>query len=488
MKKVTFLAIILPAMVFGQDVLWSDDKSTNAFNCDGFVTDAICCQDDLCNGQDENSCNSDPKTSLFCKWDRFFSKCLAFRDVENNVCCQSKPVAGCSDLMKGVCPAHFQVPENCCSNDGKKWKDLFRGVRPGHVCCNAPCNEMKSNQCPLPDHCKKIEGRSLGEDGEEQASSQSVGINARYLDHSYSTGKHYGNIYATADQLKHSNYASYKTPEITVDDVIDMLIKAMSNDGDVVKTDETLNVSPLGRHKTYKKPHTDYYIDPNLYIKHALNPFRNYNPAYYKQLYYPSHGYGKHSYGGQHGGYGHHQPSYGHSQGGYGYDKHSYGGQHGGYKQESYNYKPKYDDGYGYKEESYDYKPEPYGYTPKPDPYGYTPKPEPYGYKPKYEEYKSEPYGYKPKYEEYKPEPYGYSHYKKPYGYKPKYEKPKYDDGYGYKPKYDEYKPKYEEYKPDYKPKYDEHKPEHEHEHEPKTDDWEDPKPDDGWERKNTKP
>merc|ERR1712226_1274040 len=154
--KVTFLAIILPAMVFGQDVLWSDDKSTNAFNCDGFVTDAICCQDDLCNGQDENSCNSDPKTSLFCKWDRFFSKCLAFRDVENNVCCQSKPVAGCSDLMKGVCPAHFQVPENCCSNDGKKWKDLFRGVRPGHVCCNAPCNEMKSNQCPLPDHCKKL--------------------------------------------------------------------------------------------------------------------------------------------------------------------------------------------------------------------------------------------------------------------------------------------------------------------------------------------
>merc|ERR1712226_63868 len=429
--KVTFLAIILPAMVFGQDVLWSDDKSTNAFNCDGFVTDAICCQDDLCNGQDENSCNSDPKTSLFCKWDRFFSKCLAFRDVENNVCCQSKPVAGCSDLMKGVCPAHFQVPENCCSNDGKKWKDLFRGVRPGHVCCNAPCNEMKSNQCPLPDHCKKIEGRSLGEDGEEQASSRSVGINPKYLDHSYSTGKHYSNIYATADQLKHSNYANYKTPEITVDDVIDMLIKAMSNDGDVVKTDETLNVSPLGRHKTYKKPHTDYYIDPNLYIKHALNPFRNYNPAYYKQLYYPSHGYGKHSYGGQHGGYGHHQPSYGHSQGGYGYDKHSYG-----YKKESYDYKPKYDDGYGYKEESYDYKPE--------------------------------PYGYKPKYEEYKPEPYGYSHYKKPYGYKPKYEKPKYDAGYGYKPKYD-----------DYKPKYDEHKPEHEHEHEPKTDDWEDPKPDD---------
>ena len=106
--KVTFLAIILPAMVFGQDVLWSDDKSTNAFNCDGFVTDAICCQDDLCNGQDENSCNSDPKTSLFCKWDRFSSKCLAFKDVENNVCCQSKPLADCSDLTcYHVCIYHI---------------------------------------------------------------------------------------------------------------------------------------------------------------------------------------------------------------------------------------------------------------------------------------------------------------------------------------------------------------------------------------------
>ena len=112
--KITFLTIILPFMVYfeasnGSDVLWSDDKSTNAFNCNGFVTDAICCQDDLCNGHDENSCNSGDKKSIFCKWDKFFSKCLAFRDAENNVCCQSKPVAGCSDLMKGVCPAHFQV-------------------------------------------------------------------------------------------------------------------------------------------------------------------------------------------------------------------------------------------------------------------------------------------------------------------------------------------------------------------------------------------
>jgi len=436
------ISILCGSMAFAQDAMWNDDKSSNAFNCDGFVTDAICCQDDLCNGQDENSCTSDGKKNLFCKWDKFFQKCLAFRDRENNVCCQSKPVAGCSDLMKGVCPAHFQVTENCCSDDGKKWKDLFKGVRPGYVCCNAPCNEMKSNQCPLPDHCKKIEGRSLGE---EQVSSQSVGISKKFLDHSYHTGQHYGNIYATPEQLKQNNFAKYETPEITVDDVIDMLIKAMSNDGDVVRTDETLYASPMGQHKSHSKPHRDNYVDPNLFIKHALNPFRNYNPHYHKQMYYPSYGYGKHSYGGYGGGHsyggyggGYGQPSYG----GYGYDKPSYG-SHGGYDEHDHKYdssddydnKPKYDDGHGYKEESYGYKPK---YD---DGHGY--KEESYGYKPKYDEYKPEPYGYKPMYEEYgykRPSYGGYHNYGyRPYGYRPKYEK-----RHGYKPKYDDYKPKYE--------------------------------------------
>ena len=68
--------------------------------CNGFVTSANCCQDDLCNGHDENSCNSDDEKSIFCKWEKFSSKCLALRDAENKVCCQSKPVAGCSDLIE----------------------------------------------------------------------------------------------------------------------------------------------------------------------------------------------------------------------------------------------------------------------------------------------------------------------------------------------------------------------------------------------------
>ena len=86
------------------------------------------------------------------------------------------------------------------------------------------------------------------------------------------------------------------------------------------------------------------------------------------------------------------------SGGGYGYDKPSYG-SHGGYDEHDHKYessddydnKPKYDDGHGYKEESY-------------------------GYKPKYDEYKPEPYGYKPMYEEYgykRPSYGGYHNYGK---------------------------------------------------------------------------
>merc|ERR1739845_42013 len=114
-----------------------------------------------------------------------------------------------------------------------------------------------------------------------------------------------------------------------------------SNDGDVVKTDETLNASPMGRHRSSKKPYRDTYLDPNLFIKHALNPFRNYNPSYYKQLYYPSYGYGKQSYN-----YGYdYKPSYGYSHGGYGYEKPSYGGykKESEYGHEEESYKPKYE-------------------------------------------------------------------------------------------------------------------------------------------------
>ena len=62
-----------------------------------------------------------------------------------------------------------------------------------------------------------------------------------------------------------------------------MLIKAMSNDGDIVRTDETLYTSPFGQYLNSKTPIVEKYIDPNLYIRKALDPFSHF------------HAYGKYS-------------------------------------------------------------------------------------------------------------------------------------------------------------------------------------------------
>lgn len=290
-------------------VLWDDQKGTSSYNCDGHVTDAICCQDSLCDYKDEKQCGSG-KAKTFCEWKD--GKCTAWRDAKNNVCCQSKPMAGCADLMKGRCPSGYQVPENCCSEEGKKWSKMFYGMKPGKVCCNAPCQELSNKQCPLPKYCKThVAARSY----DSKIHSTEVGINPLYLDHSYKPGKHYADVYATSvDNQK--KYDDYKTQEITVDDIVDMLIKAMDNDGDIVKTDETLYSGPIGRFSSYKIPYVDNYIDPKLYFKHVLDPMRHFSGyEYYQPSYEPSYGYGGYGqgygYGQSHGGYGGYGSSYG---------------------------------------------------------------------------------------------------------------------------------------------------------------------------------
>merc|ERR1712241_1302465 len=160
-KMLYFSAILLAffaSAAFGTEdsTLWIDDKSQETlYNCDGFVTDAICCQDRICQGQSESSCTSDDKRKLFCAWDSSKNKCLEVRDAKNNVCCQKKPLEGCNDLMKGRCPEQYQVSENCCSEDGKKWNAIFKGVSPGKVCCNAPCKDADFLKCGQLGRCNQ---------------------------------------------------------------------------------------------------------------------------------------------------------------------------------------------------------------------------------------------------------------------------------------------------------------------------------------------
>merc|ERR1711973_18806 len=153
-----FFWLFLTSAAFASEdsTLWIDDKSQeNKYNCDGHVTDAICCQDRICQGQSESSCTSDDKRKLFCAWDSSKNKCLEVRDAKNNVCCQKKPLEGCNDLMKGRCPEQYQVSENCCSEDGKKWNAIFKGVSPGKVCCNAPCKDADFLKCGQLGRCNQ---------------------------------------------------------------------------------------------------------------------------------------------------------------------------------------------------------------------------------------------------------------------------------------------------------------------------------------------
>jgi len=309
-----FSAILLAfcaSAAFGTEdsTLWIDDKSQeNLYNCDGFVTDAICCQDRICQGQSESSCTSDDKRKLFCAWDSSKSKCLEVRDAKNNVCCQKKPLEGCNDLMKGRCPEQYQVSKECCSDDGKKWNSIFTGVSPGKVCCNAPCKDADFLKC--------------GQLGRCNQRSYSPYLNPYDYGFGYHTqkkfpiGNLYPSLYSTIDNKE--QFENYKTNEVTVDDIISMMVEALENDEDIVESDKSLHASPYGRQDYYNSwPVMRNYIDPNLIIRKLISP---YGLTGYQ-------GYG--GYGHSHGGYGH--GGYGHGYGGYGQGHGGYGQGHGGY-------------------------------------------------------------------------------------------------------------------------------------------------------------
>merc|ERR1712112_553573 len=144
-------------------------------------------------------------------------------------------------------------------------------------------------------------------------------------------GSLYPSLYSTIDNKE--QFENYKTNEVTVDDIISIMVEALENDEDIVESDKTLHASPYGRQDYYNSwPVMRNYIDPKLIIRKLISP------------------YGLTGYHG-YGGYGHNKGGYGHENGGYGdqnyggHDDHSYGG-HGDH---GYQYGPGYGQtGYGH--------------------------------------------------------------------------------------------------------------------------------------------
>ena len=91
--------------------LWIEDRLHPDFNCQGNVTDAVCCMDHLCDHLSQSACQDGKPQNIFCQWDQKSEKCRPTKDDQGNVCCQSDPGdSACHDiLINKKCPEGYEV-------------------------------------------------------------------------------------------------------------------------------------------------------------------------------------------------------------------------------------------------------------------------------------------------------------------------------------------------------------------------------------------
>lgn len=340
-----------------QDFLWISDPTSGHYNCDGTVTDAVCCNDNVCSSaQSSGQCTGPGKRSLLCKWLPSINKCVAFRDTANNVCCQKDGKPGCKEMAKGICPDDWQVPEGCCSDLGCKWNNTLLGIKPGHVCCNAPCRELENHRCHLKAKCAPQQ-RSLY----FQNPLYSVGFDKLaqnpYLAQEHSQiGKIYhdtgfGGDYGLTilDEYGQNNHVQKqeRADEITVDDLMGMLIDAFQDDKDVIQYNAEATADPyLG--KTLSGGHIARFNNPNpnIFLDRIYgSPFGlsqglvgNFPHISHNPYGYPSYPYQQYNQ----------PPSY------QPYSYYNQGGQYYGQQQSYYPQRQQQQSGYGYQASSYE--------------------------------------------------------------------------------------------------------------------------------------
>merc|ERR1712238_263742 len=125
-------------------------------------------------------------------------------------------------------------------------------------------------------------------------------------------GQLYPSLFSTIDNKE--QFEDHKTQEVTVDDIISMMVEALENDEDVVQSDRTMSASPYGRQQySNSMPVMNNYVDPNLIIKKLISPYGlqgyqgmgGYGGGYGQQGYggYPQQGYGGYPEPPTYGGY-----------------------------------------------------------------------------------------------------------------------------------------------------------------------------------------
>merc|ERR1712066_274372 len=185
----------------------------------------------------------------------------------------------CDSTAKGECPTDFQVPKGCCKDANVRH---FLDVKNTHfVCCNTPCTDTANiSGCALPSHCQEKpvpipNARSFGGGYSPYSyDPTNYGFSPYVMPPSYPY--RYGKQYNTGMQMGYGGYnmgsssaePSSKVEEITVDDVIEALTQALTNDKDVFESSHQIDADPLfGKSKTGGTLGDFNLLDPDFFIR-----------------------------------------------------------------------------------------------------------------------------------------------------------------------------------------------------------------------------
>ncbi|CAB4060778.1 unnamed protein product [Lepeophtheirus salmonis] len=354
----------------GTSSLW------NELNCvNGSVIDAVCCEDSHCTElSSEKDCNKADAST--CLWDSENEKCVQNRDARNNVCCLNAGGEMCMAVSRGICPTDHEVPSGCCSSMGAKWDGILSVNKTGYVCCNTPCHDMeKKLGCEVPPRCheRSHKGLDYGQLGFKS------GLLDNYLNGPYPTeigqvvpgliappplyggyGDEYKGDFPGQGLHDYDDSEDKHVEEITVDDLMNSLIEALSADDDVYSYDKVMTSDPLFKKDEFGGVVDSFnYIDPNYFLDAIYGTPKTYGGGF-RQGHSAYSGYGggyqDSAYGAVNGNLGYGGNKYGHSPyavssydpsvygaGGYGSSVHGAAD----YASSVYGGVPRYDAGYG---------------------------------------------------------------------------------------------------------------------------------------------
>eukprot|EP00088_Acartia_fossae_P066290 TRINITY_DN820_c0_g1_i8.p1 TRINITY_DN820_c0_g1~~TRINITY_DN820_c0_g1_i8.p1 ORF type:complete len:690 (-),score=186.94 TRINITY_DN820_c0_g1_i8:58-2127(-) len=278
----------------------------------GNVTDAICAHYTDCS--DINSRNYGSLLSksqacdalAVCLWNSETNECGMNRDSKNNVCVPANDDGTpaeikqtCHDITRGICPRNWQVRRGCCTGDAAKYDGILQVDNNFWICCNLPCESLANhtdtepNLCRYEDHVHLEQcgpaGRSffgpgaggmkgmggykdmqLGPKtvqsmfGMDPGRQMSFGIANEGFGYTGMTPQMGINA---LEEVGVGHSKEHHTEEITVDDLMDVLIESLSKDKDVFDYSREINSDPWFQKQAFGG-HVDKFsfIDPWKFI------------------------------------------------------------------------------------------------------------------------------------------------------------------------------------------------------------------------------